>query len=295
MDERTITVIGEVFIVICGVAISQFFTGGTVVDSDPAFRTQTGEPPDRYKPWHIVSYMMALIVLVTLLLRFLVGSSTELVQEYIKQPCVQTGIHLFRHLFRRFVTDVSFLMFFGAFLVGVAQAKSVRAFMGWLALTSAAGVAWSLVALWRDNLGLPYWWLGVNFVQFVITACLSKWCEPVDAAPAKGSMAARWRALSSQVFGLCLFLYLIFKRSFLAKSCFERFQAKKYIEMFTRLPIAADPGAPSYYDGRRIYTSYGSKTAASHTRQQSWPAYVSKRAALASNLNLKLMSSIFNF
>jgi len=199
MNERILAVVGETFIVICGVAVTQFFVGGAVIDSDPAFRTEKDKPPERYAPWYVVCYMLALIIVVTLVLRFLIGSNSQLVQDYNRTPDIRS--------FHRFVTDISFLMFFGAFLVGAAQSKSVRAFMGWLALTSAAGAGWSLIALWRGHSDLAYWWLCVNFAQFVLTGLLSWWCRPVDDPPGKGKVAARWALILAGVWFMIIFVF----------------------------------------------------------------------------------------
>lgn len=199
--QGIIGAVGEAFIVICGVAITQFFTGGTVLDTDPAFRTRASpDQLDRRNAWFVVCYMLALIVLVTLILRLLIGSHVQLVREYnSRTPDILS--------FHRFVTDVCFLMFFGAFLVGAAQSKSVRAFMGWLALTSAAGVGWSIVALWRGDRDLPYWWLAVNFVQFAITASLSNWCRPLSAKAGEGLTAARWALVMAGVWFMIIFVF----------------------------------------------------------------------------------------
>ena len=199
MNESIITVIGDTFIVICGVAVTQFFSGGTVIDTDPAFRTEKGKPPDRYRPWYVICYVLALIVLVTLVLRLLVGSHAQLVQAYNRHADIPS--------FHRFVVDISFLMFFGAFLVGAAQSKSVRAFMGWLALTSAAGAGWSFIALWRGDSDLPSWWLKVNFAQFVLTVVLSLWCQPLDAPPGSGKTAARCALILAGVWFMIIFVF----------------------------------------------------------------------------------------
>ncbi|HMC31151.1 MAG TPA: hypothetical protein VKL99_09970 [Candidatus Angelobacter sp.] len=194
-----IAVVGEAFVVICGVAVTQFFTGGTVVDTDPAFRTQDdpNEPERKFR--YVTSYILALIILVTLALRFLIGSHVQMTQEYGEQIVASS--------FRRFVTDVCFLMFFGAFIVGVAQAKSVRAFMGWLAIISAAGVVWSFIALLRGASDLNEWWLAVNSGQLVLTAGLSRWCRPLDTAPGLGRKAASWALVIAGVWFMIIFVF----------------------------------------------------------------------------------------
>ena len=194
--NEIIAVIKDAFIVLCGVAISQFFTGGTVVDHDPAFRTP-GDPktPER-KGAYVLSYTLALIIIVTLSLRFLIGSHEQMTHEYREQ--IARG---------RFVADVCFLMFFGAFLVGVAQAKSVRAFMGWLAILSAAGVVWSFIALPRSHFKLAQWWLLVNAGQLVLATVLSRWCQPVNAPLAAGRKRAVWSLVLAGLWFIIIFFF----------------------------------------------------------------------------------------
>jgi hypothetical protein len=197
--KDVIGVVGEAFIVICGVAVTQFFMGGTVVDTDPAFRTAYCPREPERKIRYVASYILALIILVTLSLRFLIGSRVQMTKEY--------GELMPASSFSRFVTDVCFLMFFGAFLVGVAQAKSVRAFMGWLATLSAAGVLWSFIALLRGHLELAQWWLWVNAGQLVLAAVLSRWCLPVNSAPGAGRKQASWALVIAGIWFMVIFVF----------------------------------------------------------------------------------------
>lgn len=198
--KEIIGAVGEAFIVICGVAVTQFFAdGGAVVDTDPAFRTKaSSKEPDRRTASYVICYMLALIVLVTLVLRFLIGSHVQLLQEYAKVD---------EHSFNRFVTDACFLMFFGAFLVAVAQSKSVAAFMGWLAVLSVAGVLWSLIARWRGDTGLPDWWLKVNLVQFGLSFWLSLWCTDLRAESGFGRMRAIWGLALVGAWSMIIFVF----------------------------------------------------------------------------------------
>jgi len=173
--------ISQAFVVLCGIAISQFFSGGTVVDHDPAFRTPGHADEAEPNPGYVISYTLALIILVTLSLRFLIGSHMQMTNEYK---------HLGAPSFPRFVMDVSFLMFFGAFLVGVAQAKNARAFMGWLALLSLTGIVWSSIAFARSPLAA--WWLAVNAGQFALAVVLAACCPPRNAALGAGRTRAIW-------------------------------------------------------------------------------------------------------
>jgi len=222
--RELIGVVRETYILIAGIAITQFFSSGVVVDTDPAFlttvsvgtsgspassantvvdtervsvaaisasatgittvvvdaTTTTGDAASVPKPEVVVNnlrpilypicYAFSLIILVTLILRFLFGSYVQMIQQYGNQPSLGP--------FHKFLADVCFLMFFGALLVGAALAKTVRGFMGWLALSSALGILWSVIARWRgDPKDLTTWWLLANFVQFLFTARFYLLCE----------------------------------------------------------------------------------------------------------------------
>lgn len=201
MDANTanaapIGVVVEAFVVICSFAVAQFFTdGGTVVDQDPAFRASAEQKEPQHNFWYWACYAFALTALVTLVLRFLAGSHEQLTKGY---PEVRT-----RQDFDRFLTDVSFLMVFGALLARTALTKTVRAFVAGLAGISAVGVLWSVI---RGEGKLGCWWLGVNVVQLVLTVALVMCCPPRGSAPNAGAKKVR-AVLAVAAAWFCLAFY----------------------------------------------------------------------------------------
>jgi hypothetical protein len=200
LEERTIAVVSDAFIVIVGVAVERFLTRYPLGRGDPAFKPRASSLPPaekpeicRYQPhgdatvdlWYWVCYCLALAILVSLVLRFLIGSGTHLAKHYIGKTTSQS-VH-------QFITDIIFLMFFGAFLVGAALASSVRRFMMWLSLSSAVGILWSVIAVQvRGDRGFGCWWLAVNFFQCLISLALFLWCNQTGTSPGDGRRTVRW-------------------------------------------------------------------------------------------------------
>lgn len=197
MNEHIFQVIIDAFIVVVAVAVERFLTHYPVGTYDTAFKALPGqtskEPmdpchPDNAPPvrdvWYWICYTLSLIIIVTLVLRFLIGSYTQLTGAYRGKSE--------RCLIEWFITDICFLMFFGAFIVGAAMSKSVRGFMLWLALTSAIGVIWSSVAVVFRHEELACWWLAVNSIQAMITGALFFWCSRLGKQPGEGRIAVRF-------------------------------------------------------------------------------------------------------
>ncbi|HLK03331.1 MAG TPA: hypothetical protein VKT53_02745 [Candidatus Acidoferrum sp.] len=182
MNETNIHLILELFVVIIGVAVTRFLAEGTLVDSDPAFRDEENAKP-KHDVWYWVCYGLALIILVTLIMRFMLGSNKQLMLMYAGKQDFDSYL--------KFFWDICFLMFFGAFLVAAARSETVRTFMRWLAVSSALGVAWSLIALWRGEGSLGCWWLDVNLIQCALTVPFYLWCRPLNARPGTGRLAGR--------------------------------------------------------------------------------------------------------
>jgi hypothetical protein len=183
MDQRTVEIVSDAFIVIVGVAVERFLTDYPLGHEDPAFqrRVSSSTKPNKTETvpcpaipketetvedgWYWLCYTLALMVLVTLALRFLIGGNSDLAQTYVTPETTGTSI-------KRFITDVCFLMFFAAFLVGAALSKSVRAFMGWLSLSSAVGVIWTVAAHGvRQQPHLSPWYLHIGLLM-AFAACL---------------------------------------------------------------------------------------------------------------------------
>lgn len=171
MDERTIEVIIDAFIVVIGVAIERFLTKFPL-GSDEVFYPPPIQPyPDEIKPKHNKfywwCYVPALMVVVSLVIRFLIGSDYHLRHRYMGSMG-KSG----------FIFDICVLMVFGAFIVKAALSERVDEFAFWLACCSGLGVGWSLWALCRrDNHGPVLGWFKINFCLLLVTLLVMGWCR----------------------------------------------------------------------------------------------------------------------
>ena len=193
MNERSIEVVIDAFIIIIGIAVERFITKFPL-RHDPAFRLLKTAPRRRShrrpardvkrpilnklrywrsyfvsKSWYWICYVLSLSVIVTLVLRFLLGADLHLRNAYLGKQDTHN-----------FAWDVFALMCFGAFIVGAALAKYVRHFAWWLAGCSAVGTIWSALAVQRAD---PYslnvliwWWFKINSAQFGIALCIGLLC-----------------------------------------------------------------------------------------------------------------------
>jgi hypothetical protein len=173
MSEHTFEVVTTVFAVIVGVAVERFLTEFPL-KKDVAFAhpepqqartgarlTLSGQLRERPSKIYWFSYVFSLMAIVTLVLRFIMGSDFHLRHAYEKaasKPDIDN-----------FIIDICFLMFFGAFIVGAALAEQIYRFALWLALFSGVAVVWSGIALLRGTQrGLIWWWLIINGIQLVL-------------------------------------------------------------------------------------------------------------------------------
>jgi len=161
--EHSIEVVGGTFLVVVGVAVERFLTGYPLGKNDPSFRDPV-HPTVIVRDWrYVMCYITSLVILVSVVIRFLLGSDAQLRNAYVEHAFGPPQVH-------SFVRDVVFLMFFGAFLVGAALSKTVSKFMAWLALSSGVGAVWSWIeVLVRPDTPYAWWWLEVNSKQFVVT------------------------------------------------------------------------------------------------------------------------------
>jgi hypothetical protein len=178
MGEHIIDVVTGAFVVIVGVGIAGLMENGLGKD-DLAFRTDAAQTASHRDSLYWVCYALGLMILVTVILRFLLGSDTHLRHAYARVSTNPVSVG-------NFIADVSFLMFYGAFLTGAALSNLVRTFMGWLSLSAGAGVAWSVIALIRGERDLVFWWLTVNAIQFLLTFGLYIWACQIDQEVGKG-------------------------------------------------------------------------------------------------------------
>jgi len=151
----------QAFSVVVGAALTRFFVEPRVVDAQN-FRA--------WKRCNFVRelfYWSVLTVLITLAIRFLVGSGVHLRMTYKDiQEFLPANM-------RRFLKDLFFLFAFGAFLVRAALSKEVRSFARWLMLFSTTGCIWSSVEyLFYSQHPDPLagGWFFINTFQLVTTA-----------------------------------------------------------------------------------------------------------------------------
>jgi hypothetical protein len=193
MNERSIEVVIDAFIIIIGIAVERFITAFPL-RHDPVFRLLKTAPRRRRhrrpfdhmkwpklsklrywwsyfvsKSWYWICYACSLAVIVTLVLRFLLGADLHLRNAYLGKQ----DIH-------NFAWDIFALMCFGAFIVGAALAKYVRHFAWWLAGCSGVGTIWSALALRRVDPHtldeLLWWWLKINSIQLAVALGIGLLC-----------------------------------------------------------------------------------------------------------------------
>jgi len=149
------------FTVVVGVALERFLKDHSVVAEQ------------KYQGWrHELCYWSALTILITLAIRFLVGSYIHLHVTYVDTPTIK--------ILLRFLKDLFFLFAFGTFLVRAALAERFRSFMYWIMMFSGAGVAWSIIEVITRPNHLAWAWLLINLFQFVVTFACWKY---VDSRP----------------------------------------------------------------------------------------------------------------
>jgi len=205
MNERSIEVVIDAFIIIIGMAVERFITDFPL-KHDSAFRLLKTAPRRRphrrpsphrkqkgnkflywmsyffSKSQYWLCYGLSLAVIVTLVLRFLIGSDLHLRNAYLARGESQDVSY--------FAGDIAVLMCFGACIVGAALAKYIRHFAWWLAGCSAVGAVWSWSALGRpDTHGLHElirWWFKINSVQLGIALLTGALCWFCQARKSKG-------------------------------------------------------------------------------------------------------------
>jgi hypothetical protein len=153
----------QAFSVVVGAALTRFFADPRVVDAQ------------KFNDWenhrHLIRelfYWSVLTILITLAIRFLVGSGVHLRMTYNRE--ILDSLH--RTVFR-FLKDLFFLFAFGAFLVRGVLANKVRSFARWLTLFSCTGCFWSVVEyFYYTQHPDPFAkiWFFINLFQFAATS-----------------------------------------------------------------------------------------------------------------------------
>lgn len=184
INDHTIEVVTAAFVVVIGVAVERSLADFPLGKYEPVFRDPATGKPKRNLWFWLGCYALSQMIIVTLVLRFLMGSDTHLRRTFVETKGIQD--------LQRFIGDVCALMFFGAFLVGAALSRSVRRFMMWLALVSAVGIFWSLrESCWYQEGYFGNWWLRISVLQFVVTLPLFLLCRKFGQHPKAGIWVVR--------------------------------------------------------------------------------------------------------
>lgn len=184
----------DTFLVVVGVGLHSFlwhYKMGTDLGVENADHPDPDHKRDR-RYW--LCHLLCLIVLVSLTLRFLVGSRAHSISSFIGLDRVTVDVW-------RFVRNFVFLIAFGVILVRAALSQSHRSFMKWLAWFSAVALAWC----WCDGTPWGQWWWKPNLLQGLVT--LTAWWVLGErpAAPGEEAYGKRLVIVLSGL-GLCYFV-----------------------------------------------------------------------------------------
>jgi hypothetical protein len=164
--EGPVTAVLRVFDVVVGVALERFLKDDRMVDfARDQFQTarvkRIGHNARRWDRliWETL-YWASLVVLVSLALRFAIGSEVHMKHTYVE---AKGSVSLF-------LKDLGFLVLFGVLLVRAALSPKLADFMLWLTTFLVVGMVWSwveIVTLARSPFGS--WWLLINSLQLALT------------------------------------------------------------------------------------------------------------------------------
>jgi len=192
--EGPVTAVLRIFDVVVGVALERALKDdGMIRFALRQFRYVRGYRFRRgTKPLHVayeVIYWSSFLVLVSLALRFAIGSEVQMKHVYGEATLEST---------LGFMGDLLFLVLFGVVLVRAALSARLTDFLRWLIMFSLLGIIWSCIELARWP-GSPYgcWWLGLNSLQLAFTLPC-RWMirrRPRDARYALMALAAVYMTL----------------------------------------------------------------------------------------------------
>jgi len=146
----------ETFLVVVGVALHTFFWHYAMgIDLGIADPKDVDEVTPMRRKHYWTCYGLALFILFSVALRFLIGSRAHTSSTY------STDVSVWQ-----FIRDVVFLMAFGLCLVRASLARRHHRLMFWLIVFSVLGITWSSMECQS-----PYGrlWLQTNLVQFLAT------------------------------------------------------------------------------------------------------------------------------
>lgn len=151
---------------VIAVALERFYSEPVLVDNQ---RFNSRQKLLRFLPARGVFYWSALTVLVSLSVRFLIGSSVHMHHNDSTVP----------ESLRDSLWYTLWLFIFGSIIVRASSEETVRGFAKWLMYFSIGGVVWSLIAIFSpaDNsniltVRLAEGWFWINLVQLICTAVL---------------------------------------------------------------------------------------------------------------------------
>jgi len=154
------------FVAVVAVALERFYKDRKLVEAQ---NFEAALCPRYLFRWRCdeVFYWSVLTVLVSLAIRFLIGSAVHL----------HSTIEESHGPVRDFLWDILWLFVFGSFIVRAALAQTTREFSKWLISFSVAGILWSLIAILVSPCGaltyrLGRGWLAINGAQFIATFLL---------------------------------------------------------------------------------------------------------------------------
>jgi hypothetical protein len=164
--EGPITAVLRVFDVVIGVALERSLKDNRMVERALYLfeKTRPKKPGDNGHGRHIfifeLLYWASLAVLVSLALRFAIGSEVHLRHTYLETHGSLPA----------FLKDLVFLVFFGVLLVRAAFSARLAEFMLWLTAFLVLGIIWSLLDIAISSVA-PFGcrWLLVNSFQLALT------------------------------------------------------------------------------------------------------------------------------
>jgi len=164
--EGPIIAVLRVFDVVVGIAFERFLKDDRMIHAAlrhfVKFRANKGVGPSMLakKSIYEILYWASFLLLVTLALRFAIGSEVHLKHSY---QDMQGSVG-------QFVKDLAFLVLFGVFLVRAALSAKLTDLLWWLTMFLGTGAIWSLVEiLSRPTSWFGCWWLFVNLLQLALT------------------------------------------------------------------------------------------------------------------------------
>jgi hypothetical protein len=164
--EGPVTAVLRVFDVVVGVALERFlkdFRWVLLREVRIFVKARAKANPGAHRwshPIFEVLYWASLTLLVSLALRFAIGSEVHLKHTYLESPGPLS----------LFLKDLVFLVLFGVLLVRAALSKQLSEFMLWLTTFLVVGILWSWIEI-ATSAQSPFgcWWLLVNSVQLALT------------------------------------------------------------------------------------------------------------------------------